>query len=241
MNWLLKILSLLILITIVTIFQSCWIGHKELINVTCNSDCTTIHGKFTLADGSTPVKDAWLELNWRSISGPGFFFGGQRRKIATTRTDDNGSYIMTFYARDDELTYGFFEVDYKVPDDSYMNTPTSSFRMYGINKRDTLIEFNFNLPKKGSKINFRIKNPGDIGNSESLICNISFRFGNRNSYMLEVVGQLDSDFDSEGTYETAADQFTHVLITKQKDGQYVEYLDSLFIPFNETKIYEAEF
>ena len=73
------------------------------------------------------------------------------------------------------------------------------------------------------------------------MCTFSFKFGDQNNSDHQLVGQLNSDFASEGIYETAANQFTYILISKRIGAQFFDSLDSVFISVDETRAYEAEF
>ncbi|MBX2971440.1 MAG: hypothetical protein KF803_18885 [Cyclobacteriaceae bacterium] len=235
------ILSIFLLTLHLSTIQSCYIIDDEELNAKCTSDCSTIHGKFTTENG-LPVKDVSIEFDWSSPSHMGATagFGGRIRKIATTKTDNNGEYKIVFHSKDEELISGNYAVQFKVKDNPYfIETNYSYFKIYGVDRRDTVITKNYHLPKKGATIKIKIKNPNDILGDDRLICTIAHKFGDLSAQ--RVAGQLFSFIADEATFETAVNQPTYIRIAKRKNGEYVNSYDSVIISHEQTLLYEIEF
>lgn len=231
--------SIILLATILTI-QSCLIIDDENVNAVCNSDCTTIQGKFTTEDGK-PMKNVSLEFDWKLGPAPGIGIGGKIRKIMTGKTDENGNYKFVFFAKDEELKDGAYLITFKTPDNSYIiHENYSYFPFYGVNKRDTTIIGNYHVPRKGANITLKIKNPEAISGEDRLFSSVSYKF-DLNQWVYYGAGELNSTLGSQATFETAANQFTYIRTSKKINGQYINLLDSIFIPIHETKLYEIEF
>jgi hypothetical protein len=241
MKQVLGICSTIILVVLTTTFQSCW-THEDALNVLCTAGCTTIEGRFTTETGNTPIKDVGLELDWHTQLHIGFPFPGRTRRIATTRTDENGNYKIVFLAKDEELIGGYYSIEFKPPDNSFITQANySNFHIYGIQKRDTLVARNYHLPKKGATLKVRIKNPLSIGGNDRLICEVSYKYDDLSENIRFGVGELFSNFGSEASFETAANQFSYIRISKEINGKDTSALDSIFIPVNETRTFDVEF
>jgi 5-hydroxyisourate hydrolase-like protein (transthyretin family) len=235
------ILSIFFAILFVTTIESCYIIDDDELNSKCTSDCSTIQGKFTTENG-LPVKDVSVEFDWSSSSNMGATagFGGRIRKIATTKTDNNGEYRIVFHSKDEELISGNYAVQFKVKDNSFLiENNYSYFKIYGVDRRDTVITKNYHLPKKGAAIKIKIKNPSDITVDDQLICTVSYKFGDLSTQL--VTGQLFSFIADEATFETAVNQPTYILIAKKKNGEYLNSYDSVIISKGQTLLYEIEF
>lgn len=230
---------ILILILLSATFQSCWVVDDDNINAICSSDCTTIQGKFTTKDGNTPVGDMRLEFDW-SITGVSGL-SGRIRKIAVTQTDDNGNYKILFFANEEELTTGHYLMRFYVPDNSYITRQNHAYFEIGINKRDTIVTRNYHIPKKGATINVKITNPEALTEDDNMVCNLSYKFDDLSKQIRYGVGSLFSQYSSEGTYSTAAGQYTYIQVLKKKNGEYFNNSDSVKIGLNEIVNYEVEF
>jgi 5-hydroxyisourate hydrolase-like protein (transthyretin family) len=231
------ILSTFFAILFMTTFESCFIIDDEELNSKCTSDCSTIQGRFTTENG-LPVKDVSIEFDWIFTATAGL--GGRIRKIATTKTDNNGEYRIVFYSKDEELISGKYTVKFKVKNNSFLiDRDYSYFVIYGIYRRDTVITKNYHLPKKGAAIKIKIKNPSDITADDQLICTVSYKFGDLSAK--RVAGRLFSSIANEATFETAVNQPTYIHIAKNKNGEYLDSYDSVILSKGQTLLYEIEF
>lgn len=227
-----------VLASLLTI-QNCEFVDEANINAVCNSDCTTIQGRFTTEDDK-PIKDMPLEMEWSTNSG-GLGLGGKTRKIMTGETNDSGNYTFVFYANDEELSSGSFSVKFTLPDETYLILKDYSyFQLSGINKRDTLVIGNYHVPRKGARIKLIIKNPGAISGDDQLVSSVSYKYDlNKNIHF--VPGELFSMYSSEATMETATNQFTYIKTSKRINGQYVNLIDSVVISSGQIETYEVTF
>lgn len=231
--------SIFLVLLLVTTIQSCYIIDDDGLNTKCTSDCSTIQGKFTTEDG-LPVKDVSIEFDWHTSPNLGANLGGRTRKIATTKTDNNGEYKIVFYSKDEELISGRYGVKFKTDNNSYLIEGNhSSFLIYGIDKRDTVITKNCHLPKKGAAIKIRIINPSDITGDNQLTCTVSYKYAEQ--LIQRVAGELFSFVSDEATFETAVNQPTYIRISKKKNGEYTTLYDSVIISYGQTLLYEIEY
>lgn len=162
-----RIVNLLVLSAIFLFIIGCSREEND-INKHCTSNCTIIKGKFVTLNNE-PVANVNISLNYQ-IGGMG---GSYTRKIIDTNSDSNGNYNQNFYVKDDELgnnVQGYFEFkidDSKLDVNKYIrtnnligNTTIIMGETFQINKRDTIIDNTFYIPKKVYiKVNLKNFNP----------------------------------------------------------------------------------
>jgi 5-hydroxyisourate hydrolase-like protein (transthyretin family) len=159
-----------LLLGTILLVPGCLLVDDESLNTSCNSDCTTIQGKFTTEDGKS-IANVSLELDWSKF----VMLGGNVRKIMTGKTDENGEYKFVFHAKDNELINGAYSVKFKLPDNSFITHESYEYYEFGIDKRDTVVIANYHVPKKGGKINLKIKNPDIITGEDKIISSVSYK------------------------------------------------------------------
>lgn len=120
----------------------------------CTNNCTTIQGKFVTAN-NVPLANIAVTFNYR-ISG-GELGGGYSRRIVSTKSNQKGEYFKDFYLKDDELgglARGYFIInidDSVLSSNNYIklgNNQSLGYAIYGIGRRDTIIDESFYIPKK---------------------------------------------------------------------------------------------
>lgn len=235
-------LSLAILFWAVTLFETCQIIDDDNINALCTADCTTIEGRFTTKDGNTPIPNMRLELDWSEYTGGLPPFLRYTRKVAVTETDDNGNYSISFFAEENELATGAFRLRFYVPDKTYLQRPDDQSTSIYLTQRDTLIVWNYHLPKLDASILMRLTNPEAIGPDDRLVCNILFKYEDLSANnRFHGIRALDAPEITAGTYPTAVDQYTYIRLLKRKNGQDVYSEDSLIVGSKQTVNYEVIF
>lgn len=233
-----KSFSACIAMSITIVLQSCFLIEDNIDSI-CTSNCITIEGRFTTDDGETPIKNVQLEFDWGTQPSPGLGLGGETRNIAITKTNKNGYYRIVFYAKDKELTSGSFSVEFKVSDSEYIiDQDYAYFELFGIRKRDTLITRNYHIPRRGAKINLRIKNPEDINGDDRVICQVTYKYDNG---IHHGAGDLFSFHSTDVIIPTAANQYSYIRTSKRINGEYFDFLDSVKVSVNETRVYEVVF
>lgn len=210
--------------------------EKEDIIKYCFSDCTEIDGIFTTEDGTVPIENVQLELEWSHTH----IFLSSVRKIATAQTNKNGYYRMAFRAKDVELTRGSYTVTFHVPGDDYMDLIRNEFELHGIDRRDTTVTQNYHIPTRGANIHVRITNPDAIPDGDKLICNVTYKVGDldKDVRMQRSLNSLDT---SEAIIPTAALQYTYLRVIREENDEASFYLDSMILDVGETRSYEISF
>ncbi|RZJ70553.1 hypothetical protein [Flavobacterium sp.] len=118
---------------------------------TCNSNCTTIQGRFRTM-GDEPLANVRVKLDYRRSLNP----GAQTRRIVNVKSDSQGDFQKDFYIQDDELgaQSGIFRLnieDSHLSDDLYIKIGELGYDegiFPSIGTRDTTLNLNFYIPKK---------------------------------------------------------------------------------------------
>lgn len=231
-------LRVIVLLICPLLLQSCWAEDDSDLNAHCFSDCTTIEGTFTTEDGTIGIKNVQLEFSWSASNPPGLV--GVRRKIATSKTDENGYYRISFYADERELTSGRYAMEFHLPEDSYLDPYHNYFKLFGIDQRDTLVKQNYHIPKKGATLQVSITNPEAIPEGDKLNCIVSYKVGDldKNTRRAHYLSSLNT---SQATIPTAARQYTYLRITRKENDKASFYLDSMILDIGETRLYEISY
>ncbi len=131
--------------------QSCVEEENDLISQNCDVDCTEIIGKITTDNGTEPISNLKLMVEWSNLQ----YLGGTVRKKAVTRTDAKGNFRLKFYIRDDEEKSGLFRVKCEIDENKYLLSRYKNIgRAYDVS-RDTVVKIAYNIPKKAFlKLNF---------------------------------------------------------------------------------------
>jgi len=244
------LLSLAVLFSIIILFENCYRVDDDDINAVCPRDCTTISGRFITRGGDVPVSN--MRLHFEFFAGNKSGFGSFTRKIATTTTDENGNFLISFYARDNELRdeslgwYSSYRLRFDVPDTTYLTRLNSDHISARIEKRDTAVVLNYQLPKLESFIRIKIVNPEAIGEDESVRCRFKYIVGDTTA---RFAGYWHgSEFFSawtphttDSTFTTASDQYTYIEVAKRKKDEYFRYQDSVLLAPNQRLEYDVIF
>jgi hypothetical protein len=235
-------LSFVMLILACATFQDCDVIDDSNINAVCPADCTTLRGRFTTKDGNTGIANMHLEFDWRN----GGIMGSRTRKIATTVTDDNGNYSITFYEDQNELKTGHYILTYQAPEETYLSGPY--YDHFIVRDRDwgPTITANYHIPKLEGKIHLKLNNPEAVNGTDELAAELSYKFGDQRrietyySWGIFYGGRNQTNV-SDSTINTAADQYTYIRVTKKKNGEEFSTMDSLKIRSGEEVTYLVDF
>lgn len=192
------------------------------LNLACNSDCTIIKGRFVTLnnEGVSGVK---LRLDYRTSNPP---FSSNTRLIRDAVTDSDGNYELEFYINDDELgsdANGYFRVNVNSDniDTSSMFGLTTSlgYAIYSINRRDTIIDMSFYLPKK-EYITVNLNNFSPIDESDFFEVQTLFPFGLNIGENQFLDSEYDTGFSGYGTFraDNSSTTFENIPIAVGEDN-----------------------
>lgn len=140
----------ILLLVLSTLLHSCSKTDDDTGNI-CIADCTTITGRF-VTEGNTPLKGIEVILEYKVSN---TLFGGRKRIIGKTRTNDNGNYNMVFFLEDHEIgnSHGYFPllINASNLNPQKLMRPNELYSgaiMYSLPTRDTIIDKSFYIPTK---------------------------------------------------------------------------------------------
>jgi hypothetical protein len=238
-------IAFFVLILVPLSFQDCLTIDDSELNIGCTADCTTVRGRFTTKDGNTPISKMRLEFDWDYSVMEG---GSWVRKIATAETEENGNYSITFYAKDEDLEKGHFLLTYHVPEKSFLSSSNNDDGFaIRTDKRDTVITSNFHVPKMEGAIHLKLTNPEAIAGEDRLEARLQCRFGLESEQMHGFQGLLVRDDPmypskiADTTIHAAADQYTYINVSGEKNGKHFFTEDSIKVGSGEEITYLIEF
>ena len=214
----------------------------------CIQNCTVIEGYITSLNNE-PLKNILVEFN-NDKSLP---YESNIRKIAKSKTDENGYYRMSFFLEDEELgeeALGSFEI---LMDFSSLDTTQYFFsknieirkgyfvsNLNSIDQRDTTLVKDFYVPQKTFvTINLNGFNP--VQNEDFYKAEVCFPIGFRVEEDVEntvfeygpakgeviMASELDNEFVN---VSVAAGDFNLLKVEKRKDGVLISKEISFFVP-----------
>jgi hypothetical protein len=220
-------------------------------NNLCNSDCTTLQGRFITLD-NVGIQGVKVSLKYK-ISG-GALGGGSTRSIVETETDEDGNFNEQFYVNDDELgetAQGFFLIDYDdsnldvasfILSDNQIGTTTQplSQGIPSINSRDTIIGNTYYLPKK-TNIIVNLNNFIPIQDGDHFEVRTLYPFGPNIGYNEFLDSEYATGFSGYSTFEAtevnnqfdvfvAENENNIIRILKIKDGISTPEDYTIYIP-----------
>jgi len=179
----------------------------------CNSNCTTLQGRFVTLD-NVGIKGVKVLLKYRISGGP--LGGGSTRLIVETKTDDNGNFHKEFYIKDSELgetADGYFKIEYDdtnldvnkyILSDNQIGNTTQPLgqAIYSISTRDTIIGNTYYLPKK-SHITVNLNNFVSIQEGDYFEVRTRYPFGAYigNNELLDT--EYSTGFSGWGTFQAS--------------------------------------
>lgn len=221
-------------------------------NKSCDSDCTTLQGKFITVNNEG-VRGVKVSIDYKISGGP--LGGGNIRKIAETVTVQDGNFYKEFYIKESELgnVDGYFkvliddsnlDVDKYILSDNLIGTTTTplDFAIYQINVRDTIIGNTFYLPKK-AHIKVNLNNFEPLQENDFFEVRTFYPFGANVGYNEFLDSEYDTGFSGWGTFQAsglstqlnpfvAENEQNIIRIVRRKNGVTTSEDFPLFIPTN---------
>ena len=228
--------SLRILIIIAFALQSCE-KEDDLISQNCEADCTEIVGKLMTDDGTTPIANRKITVVWDNTSSG---FGTVRTK-ATTRTDSNGDFSISFFMRDDELESGIHRISFeRLNESEFLRSDLNGMGTIP-SARDTLVVRNHNVVKKAF-VSLTLLNLDDIQGSDQFWTN--FDYPRPTGFSQSVDGQIrgwTSEFESNQVLEVAGNQEIIIEIVRKINDITTTENETLFVEAGTTLNYSVDF
>ena len=228
--------SLTILIITAFSLQSCE-KEDDLISQNCEADCTEIVGKLMTDDGTTPIANRKITVVWDNTSSG---FGTVRTK-ATTRTDSNGDFSISFFMRDDELESGIHRMSFeRLNESEFLRSDLNGMPSIPA-VRDTLIVRNHNVVKKAF-VNLTLLNLDDIQGSDRFWTN--FDYPRPTGFSQSIDGQIrgwTSEFESHQVVEVAGNQEIIIEIVRKINDITTTENETLFVEAGTTLNYTVDF
>jgi hypothetical protein len=247
MKLLTSILAICLLVGSIFSLQSCRLFIDPLLGIKQNfnkqpcsgNKCVVLSGRVTSEENSLiSVNNAKIELvSWRD--GGGIFYS-PRSKIAQLYTDDQGNYKIEFNPSDEDILNGHFSV--LVSKNDYY-TVGEDFWLY--TKKDTSFTQNTHLPKM-QKIKLIVKGYEQAKSDERLEVSVYYKsydetnFRGGSSYRTEngiSNYEITKSAEQNLLYDIAANQYAYIYVNKNKNGQTISLIDSVFCPSNQVSNY----
>lgn len=138
----------------------------------CHGSCTVIRGRLLTAGGTAPIARVPVEVKWYSSHSG--FFGGETHLKAESTTKKDGWYELTFFIKEEELTEGYFTVNFQVDKKQYYDL--GSNLSFPDLPRDTTIVQDYLIPRKGYLLP-AITNPGQLTSPDYFSSNFTSDYG----------------------------------------------------------------
>ena len=210
----------------------------------CMGSCTTVVGRLMTANGQHPISNADVAVEWHygSASWP-------KAKTKTQgRTDANGNYNLSFFIKDEELTEGFFVVEYIVDKNKYYTIGQNEQVALNDAKRDTTLEVaDYVIPRK-AYVRLVVTNPTDLPPYPAYVYTSSFNtlYGLNNRFSSQIQGGgsviMWNGLPTESQkLPIAGDQPVLVRNYKVKNGVTTRSTDSIFVAAGSTYTYTGTY
>lgn len=212
--------------------------EKEELDV-CLGSCTTVAGRLVTANGKQGLPNTVVEAEWRygSASFP------KSKTKARTVSDADGNYRLTFFIKDEELTEGFFSVEYQADSRKYYAIGQPSQAIYKVRRDTTYILPTYLIPRKAF-VRLAITNPAAIPRY-AYMSDFNTCYGLNTNFSRQIQGGGPVVFwdglPTENPLPVAGDQPILVKGYKKKNGTTEYSTDSLFIPAGTTYSYSVTF
>ncbi|MEO1033700.1 MAG: hypothetical protein AAFX55_20110 [Bacteroidota bacterium] len=244
-----KIIYLLVTLS----FFGCSKIEIDDTNNICNSDCTTLQGRFITLN-NVGIQGVKVSLRYKIAGGP--LGGGFTRLIVETETDENGNFYEQFYVKDDELgetVQGYFLIEYDdsnldvanfILSDNQIGSTTQPLAqgIASINSRDTIIGNTYYLPKK-TNIIVNLNNFVPIQDDDYFEVRTLYPFGPNIGYNDFLDSEYSTGFSGYGTFSAseinsqfspfvAENEENVIRIARRKNGVNTIEDFPIFIPSN---------
>lgn len=225
------IVRTLFYILIIFTLTGCW-NEIDDTKIVYTENTTILQGYVLTEGGTKPVKNLRLNLDWTVKSE----LGGTYRNIKYFETDSTGHFKIDFYVTDLELKCnGGYNLKFIGEYPEYIQMYDNELATIFLNKRDTVIDKVFYLPRKGflklmtsenqDSINWRIGYKyGDINDTYHSLMQVGFKTKiSTNTYIYEIAG-------NQKNYIEIRDRRTHKILKT----------DSVFVTIKDTAIYDIK-
>lgn len=222
--------------------SACRVVDDDNINAVCTANCTEIRGRFVTGASQEGIANVALQLGWQNNEQ---LFVSRTREIATTQTDGNGNFSFTFLAEEEELTEGFYFLNFSVDEGSDLlikEYQDQHLRFYHIDQRDTIVDFTYTIPTAGAFITLEITNLEAIKEDEKLLIDARYNYGMFNNFKGNALRYLSGyTQDSVITVETAANAYTLVRVRRDINGESLYTNDTVYIAAGDTLVFPVRF
>lgn len=210
----------------------------------CLGSCTTIAGRVVTANSKVPLSGANVDVKWVY----GSAYQPKAKTKATTTTDADGRYKVSFLINDDELKDGFFEVFYSVDKSRYYTIGENGVAFYKLG-RDTVVQVSdYNIPRKAHVL-LAITNQQEFLSAKSAggqflsNFNTCYGFNTVFSKLIQGGGEAISweGMPTENPLSVAGDQPILVRSYKIKNGVTTYNTDSIFVAAGTTQPYTVTY
>lgn len=202
----------------------------------CPGNCTVIQGQLVTAGGNEALRNVPLTLEWKRNT---YYI----RQKASGRTDANGNFQLRFLMKDDELSEGYFTVQYNVKTNDYYLLDHSSIVLPDL-KRDTTVSLGRYLVPRKAYVELRITNQQDIG-GDSYWSNFSSPYGTVSTIGPfgggPAVDWRSADVRTGWIVPVPGDQPIVVNHVKNRNGVRFTSADTIYVPRGTRQQYTVTF
>ncbi len=218
-------------ILIILTLTGCW-NEIDDTNVVYTENTTTLQGYVLTEDGTKPMKNLKLNLDWTVKTE----LGGTHRNIKYFETDSTGHFKIDFYVTDLELEWeGGYNLKFIGDYPEYIQMFENELATIFLNKRDTVVDKVFFLPRKG----FLKLTTSE--NQDSISWRIGYKYGDINdtTNSLMQVGFKTKISTNTYLYEIAGNQKNYIEIRNRRTHKILK-TDSVFVTIKDTAIYNIK-
>ncbi len=232
-------MKLLAILTLVLLMSKCK-RDETSINQPCSGDCVTF--KIYLGTDyltKTPVKKVPIEVGWEEKR---YLYYNPGRLIATATTSENGTCVISFRAKQEELAKGNYYIKLFHSDEYHKK----DVEYYYISKSDTTVNANIQLISKANlKIVFNDFKPKLSSDYFNVVARYK-SFSRGTSYNTALPHHdfrlADGEFATrELSGVTAGNDYTYITVNRGINGIRTQVNDSLYIAKGETKTYTVSY
>lgn len=200
----------------------------------CPGRCTVITGRLVTAGGREGIAGAPVIAKWQVPTS----FGARAVTKTQTTTDATGTYRLSFFIEDSELTTGYFSVFYPVDKKRYYTIGDPQHAFYQL-KRDTTFTIpDFLIPRLAT-VSLTVPNASQIQGYFSVELTTAYGHNLTLSKNQQGSGTSISVPVQAGSFSyttsTSGDQQVYLRSIKNNNGTYLRTLDSLTIPAGSTR------
>lgn len=228
----------IIFILMILILQSCSREEDDFFSINCETNCTEFFGKVMTDNGTTPISNLSLTVKWDNIQ---YLGSGVVRVKDRTTSDSDGNFRLNFFVRDDEISSGSFTIEYEIDENKYYSSHLNKMTEFRIEKRDTTLNLNYNIPKK-SYLYLNLQNLDKVEKSDYF--STTFSYEKPLSFKQSINGHAiswNNDSKQNNLIELVGNQKVLLKIIRRKNNVYETETDTLFIEAGRTLNYTIDY